>query len=188
MEMIPKIITGFKEELIIIINRKEGRAMEKRKFLRIGLWVVLILTLIYILISGFLLIVFGKKIKPDKVVKEFEQNIEAFTQVNLELQDEEQIYFEIIDKQVHISTIEDEQLYEIKTEEFYKYEKTLELMKKLDIISIEKDYDNIDFQFNAMINFSQDIVNLKNDKMYRWGHHILKIERINDEWYYVERE
>lgn len=128
----------------------------------------------------------------NKIIKNFKNNKELFEKVIIELTEEsEDIYFEkkgnVILISIHEHVGDEVNIIRIKQEEFYKYNKTIELIRLLDIKQINKINDNIEFLFtDTFLNGGKYITYIKDMEDYiNNGHKIIEKKSILENWYYI---
>ncbi len=163
---------------------------------KVILIIIVSVLLIFIILNILLTLVFGRKVNKQSIINKYKNNVEAFNKSLAELT-EENIYFnrEILSwgKGKIIITIHEEledgsvNVITVNENDYNKYQETISLMETLNIKRIHKSGQNIMFQFNAMIKFSQEIVKLRDEEYYIWSGHIIQYkESLGDDWYYVE--
>ena len=153
------------------------------------LLILFVLGMIYI---SFITIFDGFGIPNKKhIIEKFEENEYKFEQIIIELlsQEYERVSFKKEKKEVLIIIYEkpDDNLkvIELNKDEKKQYKKTIDLMEQLNIIYISKDEGNISF---TMTKFGQKIVKIENEEIYKWGHKVVEMDKIKNNWYYTKED
>lgn len=146
--------------------------------------------ILILLFCGLLVMLFGRKVDKNNIIKKFEQNIEMFNESVGELSEEEiciekregeyiiTIYKELPDGTTDLIIVE---------EKYYdKYQESINLMKKLKIDVIYKYQENVVFLFNSMIGTGQYIVKMDDEERYMKTYIVTYKEQIDGSWYYIE--
>ncbi len=126
----------------------------------------------------------GESIKKEVIKEQFINNYNLFDEATKELDEIENIYVEQKNEYFIIRIYTQEGNLKVKEEEFYKYKNTIELMKKLKIISVYNTNDDISFSFGGKADYVQKIVKIKGKDKFS-GSFETK-ENIKDDWYYIE--
>ncbi len=130
----------------------------------------------------------------NELLKKFIENKEYFLNCTKELKDHEVI----IDKNLlnisgrihkeNSSSPNGVSIIDIKRKDFNKYKNTIKLMKKINLLEITKDGDNIEFMYKTSHGQGLCIVYMKDKKHYMLNHYIIQMKQIENDWYYVEIE
>lgn len=148
-----------------------------------------IMLLIIFVVTIITLIIF-KTIK-NSIIKDFNKHRNLFEEAIEELKKENNdIRFEKVGNVILISIYENKEenvnVIKIKESEFYKYNKTIDLIKRLDLEQVIKIDENIDFLFKSSLSEGKSIVYLKNIEDYiSSGNKIRKEKCITENWYYI---
>lgn len=152
--------------------------------------VILVFILLYVLISTIFYTIYGHKLKDDKIIKLFYTNQVMFDDAIKEIDNIETIY---IKKQYNsyyeICIKNDTKTFiDIKNDvnDYLNYKRSIDIMEKLDISYISKNYNNISFTMNSMFGLGQQIVYISDMDKYKYGTSISSIKNIENNWYYIE--
>ena len=150
---------------------------------------VLLFVLLYILISNIFTIIYGSKIDGNKFIELFNDNQIMFEDVIEEIEGIKTIYI----RKNHNSSYEvyidnNKKIVDIKNnvDDYSNYKKSIDIMEKLNISYISKNYGNISFTMNSMFGLGQQIVYISDMDKYKYGNLISSIRNIKNNWYYVE--
>lgn len=151
--------------------------------------VILVCVLLYLLISAVFTIIYGRKIDGNKFIKLFNSNQVIFEDVIEEIESIETIYI----RKQHNSSYEvyidnNTKIIDIKKDEndYLNYKRSIDIMEKLDISYISKNYNNISFTMNSMFGLGQQIVYISDMEKYKYGNSISFVKKIENNWYYIE--
>ncbi len=156
---------------------------------KLSLIILIIIIVIYIISCYFNFIMPTCKYK---MAKRFRTNRELFEKVVEELSKEDYIYFKRYDETIviYIHGHIEEKVNIIKVEEkdYYKYKSTIEIIKKLELETVNKENRSINF-FVETPQFSFDCYSIAYMPDYEdyisHGYKIRKKEQLADNWYYI---
>lgn len=130
-----------------------------------------------------------------RITKSFKENKELFEKSIEELSTMEELYFNLDKDIINIHTYQNiegtkNEMIKIQKEDFYKYEQTINLMKKLKIKKISKINENVKFLFSSSfypggktISYIIDLEDYIN-----MGNKIREKQQISENWYYTVLE
>lgn len=154
----------------------------------------LLILIFLILLIGIILLINSVDTNKsrNKIIKNFSKNKELFEKSIMELAGEsEDVYIEktgnVVLISIHQHTDDKVNIIQVKQEEFYKYNQTIELANLLDIKKISKTNENIEFLFtDTFLNGGKCIVYIKDMEDYiNNGHKIIEKKYIFENWYYI---
>ena len=164
--------------------------------LKVFVLVTIIYIIIYIITKIIfplaILFIFHRNISDEKIIENFNNNIEIFEKAVEELADFEAIYLNKNGKNIEVSEHREREnnmvdIIQIAKEEFNNYENAIYLLENLNIEKILKYGNNTAFMFHSSMRGGQYVVMLNDREKYESsGYRINRIETIKDNWYYIE--
>lgn len=156
---------------------------------KIVLIIGIVLLIIFIVMSVF------TTTSKYSIIKNYKENEELFKRSVEELSTIEELYISLDGDIINIHTYQDTEdtknkMIRIPNEDFYKYEQTINLMKKLKIKKIDSLKGNISFLFTtSFYPGGKEIAYIANLEDYvRTGHKVREKQQISGNWYYVVNE
>ena len=137
-----------------------------------------------------------KRVKPkNEIINLYRENEKLFYNVLNELSKErtdKRFYWEFVNKSKEVVVkkyVIDENNDSDRTElddDVSKYADTIKLIKKLDLESINYHEENIEFTFFSTMRIFRKIVYMPDKEYFKWAESRIKLNQIENNWYYVE--
>ena len=160
----------------------------KYKFIFICI-LILIIYLMFVLgmFKHVLTFFWGEKENYYIITEQFENNKEMFEKsLNELLKVKEEISVEVEKEKILVFEYDNNSKTEVLTEELYKYENTINLLKNLNLKDIHKYDNNVVYLFNSQILSGQYIAKIYDENQIKKFYNIDEIINLENNWYYFE--
>lgn len=179
--------------------------MKKKENMQIIIPIILIFFIIIIGVIASVIVIYSfvspfftsyKRVKPkNEIINLYRENEKLFYNAQNELckeKTDKKFYWEFVNNSNEVVVkkyVIDENNDSVRTElddDVSKYVDTIKLIQKLDLESINYHEGNIEFTFFSTMRIFREIVYMPDKEYFKWAGSRVKLNQIENNWYYVE--